>query len=172
MRWAAVSLRRNGAKKVEEAVRITFVVAVFDELHWLRAALVHLLQSGIEPRHLLLIANQNAFDGQLKTEWDRDDDITLRDVATWVRGDQHNCSSWMDRQSPEQEGQFYKTVENLVQGFQNWLLPDRAQELDYYLKHGSGALFVSVLDEDLLAGSCQVLLRYASRNVQTHQVKI
>lgn len=160
------------SENVDGPPRITFAIAVFDELQWLRAALIHLLQSGFEPRQLLLLADLNAFNGDLQSEWVGDGDYTLNGAATWIGRNGQKAPISLDIEESEKDGQFSAAIQNLAENFSNWLMPSHAKELDQHLANGGGALFVSVLDDDLVAESCQVLLRYASRNVQTHQVKL
>ena len=152
--------------------RITFAIAVFDELRWLRAAVIHLLQFGYLPEHLFLLAQRYAYDGKLHDDWHQGEEFALKGAATWVDDLGSPPASTFSAPSSRNEQNKLTTIRELARGFHEWLMPDQAHELDHHLTKGSGALFVSVIDEEKVAESCQVLMRYSSRIVQTHQVKV
>ncbi len=179
LRYAGrLSLQRG--RTLDHADRITFAIAVFDELGQLRAALMHLLEFGFEPQHLLLLAKEDAFSGALSDAWLRDDGLALSHAATWLdmaktHSEKHSDSAHeiSPSQSLVSEGNdFSEKVFELAVGFHSWLMPEHASALNARLESGEGALFVNLLDEGLLAESCHALLPYASGNVQTHQVKL
>lgn len=144
----------------------TFLIALFDELTWLRAALAHLLQIGFQPDDLYLVARPDAFDGHLNDDWNEKSARANGGKLTRLYR-----PATMHDERPPPSGLTHK-IQNRVLDFRDWLVPGFTTKLERELGHGASVLFVSVLDENKVADGCQALLSYTNRDVQTHELKL